>query len=198
MTDEAVAPPDERETEGNEVEEKAPAPAPSPQARPARWGKRAVLFGWVAAAAGGAASFAAWHHYGPAVRARFFSRQVELTLVASDAQNLACGSGAVVGGLRCAYDAEGKPWPAAPAGSASATLQPFTTTDKKNVLGAGLWTDPGLKQAALPAKRFSVRCKFVEDGAVKSPSVRWSASGKLTEGGGTWPAGTLSDCAVGE
>jgi hypothetical protein len=117
---------------------------------------------------------------------------VELTLVAGDAKNLQCASKTTVGALHCAFEDGTKEW----AKDDKPVLMPFTTTDKKNLLGAGLWTDAGMANAKLPDTRFSVKCKFKVEGKVPKPQVRWNATAKWDDTQGDWAAGTLHSCSL--
>ncbi len=118
---------------------------------------------------------------------------VELTLVAADRENLACASDAVIDGLHCGFGAGAKPWAAAaaPAG----TLQPYTTTDRRSILAAGLWDDPAMAKAKLPKKRFRAKCDFAAAGEAVGPKVRW-APGAFKDTSGSWSAGRLSNCKL--
>jgi hypothetical protein len=118
-------------------------------------------------------------------------RMVELTLVAADRTNLACASATVVDGLHCAFGADAMPWAGAESGG---VLQPFTTTDRKTILGAGLWDQPALG-ATLPKQRFRARCEFAPIGEAQAPKVRWSP-GAFKDSAGGWPVGRLSNCTV--
>ncbi len=195
----------------DEKEEEAPKAAPRAAARPAPaaarppagppaskgWPREVVVLGMVLSAVAGALAFSTLPSWNPGLAARLGKGQtVELTLVAADRDNLACGSATVIDGLRCGFDGEGKPWPAgaAPSGPGT-TLQPYTTTDRKTVLAAGVWDDPALEKSKLPAKRFKVRCDFSPVGEAVSPKVRW-AKGPFKDATGSWRVGRVSKCAV--
>ncbi len=117
---------------------------------------------------------------------------VELTLVAGDAKNLQCASKTTVGTSHCAFEDGTKEW----AKDDKPVLMPYTTTDKKSLLGAGLWADAGMANAKLPDTRFSVKCKFKIEGKVSKPQVRWNATAKWDDSQGDWAAGTLHSCSV--
>lgn len=117
---------------------------------------------------------------------------VELTLVAGDAKNLQCASKITVGTAHCAFEDGTKEW----AKDDKPVLMPYTTTDKKNLLGAGLWADAGMANAKLPDTRFSVKCKFKVEGKVSKPHVRWNATAKWDDQPGDWSAGTLHSCSL--
>jgi hypothetical protein len=118
---------------------------------------------------------------------------VEITLVAADKRNLACAATADVGGKHCAFETPTTPR----AGDAEdrMTLRPYTTTDRRQILAAGLWSDAGLT-GALPSSRFSVRCTFTVESVVQKPAVRWSAAGSFQEADADWHAGTVKACAL--
>lgn len=117
---------------------------------------------------------------------------VEITLVAGDSKNLQCASKTTVGSAHCAFEDGTKEW----AKDDKPVLMPYTTTDKRNLLGAGLWADPGIANAKLPDSRFSVKCKFKVEGKVPKPQVRWNATAKWEDSQGDWSAGTLHSCSV--
>jgi len=156
------------------------------------WPREVVALGMALSAVAGALVMTTLPQLSPrAAAALGRGRSIELTLVATDRENLACGSSAVVEGLHCAFDAAGKPWAK---DEAALVLQPFTTTDGKQLLGAGLWSDPGLG-TRLPSKRFRARCDFAPAGEAAAPRVRW-APGPFKDAAATWPAGRLSKCTV--
>jgi hypothetical protein len=175
------------------------AKAPSSYVTPTRaapkasgWPKEVVVLGMVLSGIGGALAFNTMPMWNPKAAAAIGKPQtVEVTLVAADKTNLACSSDAVVDGLHCGFGADGKKW----AGEAgSGVLQPFTTTDKKSILGAGLWDDAALK-GKLPSARFRARCDFTPAGEIAAPKVRW-APGAFKDAPGGWRAGRLSSCTI--
>ena len=117
---------------------------------------------------------------------------VEITLVAGDVNNLQCASKQVVGNAHCAFEDGTRAW----VKDDKAVLMPYSTVDNRSLLGAGLWTDPGIAGAKLPNGRFSVKCKLKVEGTVPKPMVRWQATGKWDETSNDWAAGTLSGCTV--
>lgn len=117
---------------------------------------------------------------------------IELTVLATDAKNLQCASKTAVGALHCAFEDGTKEW----AKDDKPVLMPYNTTDKKNLLGAGLWTDPGMASAKLPDTRFSVKCKFKVEGKLSKPQVRWNATAKWDDTDRDWAAGTLHSCSL--
>lgn len=120
---------------------------------------------------------------------------VDITLIAADAKNLACAASDEVAGRHCAFEPGGKPWSKGPPGDDKTTLRPYTTSDKKALLAAGLWSDPALS-GTLPTARFEVRCRFQVEGMVKKPGIRWMATAPFSDTPGDWYAGTLSGCQV--
>ena len=120
---------------------------------------------------------------------------VDITLIAADAKNLACSSADEVAGKHCAFEPGGKPWSKGPAGDDKTTLRPYTTSDRKELLAAGLWSDPVLS-GTLPSARFDVRCRFQVEGTIKKPGIRWVATAPFSETPGDWFAGTLSGCKL--
>jgi len=121
-------------------------------------------------------------------------RMVELTLVKNDRRNLACASDQTIAGLHCGYRGA-----LMPADSASAddphVLQPYNTTQNELLLGAGLWTSPGLKEP-LPEKRFTAVCNFHIEGVMKSASTRFDVNGSFMPLGKTVAAGAFTDCVL--
>jgi hypothetical protein len=122
------------------------------------------------------------------------SREVDITLVKEDDRNLACASDRVIGGLRCGYrlnlQAAGAVSPADPQ-----MLQPYNTVGSQLLLGAGLWTSPGMKQP-LPAGRFTVTCTYNIRGMVRAAAIRFAPTAPFDRVGRTVPVGALSDCTL--
>ncbi|HVY44747.1 MAG TPA: hypothetical protein VHB21_02665, partial [Minicystis sp.] len=88
---------------------------------------------------------------------------LELTVVPSDAKDLACSSVEEIDGQKCEFSAPGKLQ--APAlTDEKKTFKPYTTTDRIQVIGAGLWSQPALAPNKLPNTRFSVKCKYKIEG----------------------------------
>ncbi len=131
--------------------------------------------------------------------------ELPVTLVTPDVDDLACASDEKVKGLYCGYQSNGKPAKEKErnARTASKMLQPYTTTDGRNFLAAGLWTNPFLKQKLAgenpnnPSPRFTILCKFKVEGKVGDLKVRWKPP---PEGGWQgvkdWHAGTISGCRL--
>jgi hypothetical protein len=119
---------------------------------------------------------------------------VEITLVHTDAKDLACASTEEIAGRKCEFETQAKPRPKAEGDEADRKLlKPYTTTDRVQFLAAGIWSDPGLK-GKLPASRFSVKCKYTVEGKIKKPGIRWSTD--WYDPGGDWYAGVVSGCAL--
>jgi len=121
---------------------------------------------------------------------------VEITLVREDRDKLACASNLVLDGLHCAYRADGKEFAPKPADD-SLVLRPYYTADQQLLLGAGLWSSPGMR-GPLPDKRFTVVCNYHVVRAVTSVTLRWAPDqgfGPLPKGGSP-PVGSLSDCVI--
>ncbi|HEX7500112.1 MAG TPA: hypothetical protein VF524_07365 [Polyangia bacterium] len=121
-------------------------------------------------------------------------RSIEITVVAEDARNLSCASDVEVDGLQCAFRANQQPFD----GNGSddrVTLRPYNTVDSVLFLGAGLWSSPALA-APLPHGRFTVVCNYHMVSAVKSVSLRWSATGSFDAVKDALPVGSLTDCVI--
>ena len=122
------------------------------------------------------------------------SRMVELTLLRSDRQDLACASDVVVAGLHCGH--RGDLREAGPRSSDDANvLQPYNTIQHELLLAAGLWTSPALRDP-LPEGRFSAVCNFHMTGVMKSASIRFGASAPFGPIGKTVAVGNLTDCMI--
>lgn len=119
---------------------------------------------------------------------------VDITLVAADAANLACASGAEVAGKHCAFETTAKRSSKGDADDKT-LLRPYTTTDGRSFLGAGLWTEPALGKS-LPSSRFHVSCTFVIEGKLANPQVRWLANGLWNDTDTEWYAGTVKSCSA--
>ncbi len=124
--------------------------------------------------------------------------RVEISLVATDATDLACAVTEEIAGRYCAFDANGRPWSAGKTADAEKILRPYTTsneTGRVQFLAAGLWTDPALQNSQLPATRFNVSCSYRIEGRAEKPIVRW-AQGAPWFPRPAWPTGVLSGCAI--
>jgi hypothetical protein len=121
---------------------------------------------------------------------------IEVTLVRSDRQDLACAAPDDIGGKHCAFEAANKPWSkGGDVNDDKKLLKPYTTVEHVQFTAAGLWSDPALAADKLPATRFSVKCKYKVEGTLKSVEVRWEQTGQWYPNGG-WYAGTVSDCKI--
>jgi hypothetical protein len=120
---------------------------------------------------------------------------VEVTLVRSDRQDLACASAEEVAGKHCAFEAQNKPFGKGDPNDDKTILKPYTTMDRVQFTAAGLWVDPGMAPDKLPATRFSVKCKYKVEGSLKNVAVRWEQTGQWYPQN-DWYAGTISDCKL--
>jgi hypothetical protein len=119
---------------------------------------------------------------------------VEITLVKSDKNDLACSSTEEVGGKHCAFEAMNKPWSKGSTTDDKALLKPYTTTDRIQFTAAGVWSDPALA-TSIPPSRFSLKCKYKVEGTLKNLAVRWDPAGQWFPQN-EWFAGSVSDCKV--
>lgn len=120
--------------------------------------------------------------------------EVEITLVASDLKDLSCWSEEEVKERHCAFESPTKGWSKGDADEKK-LLRPYTTTDRAQFLGAGLWSEPALT-GKLPAARFAVKCNFTVEGKMKKPGIRWSAEGPWMDRTDDWFTGILTDCKL--
>jgi hypothetical protein len=126
-----------------------------------------------------------------------------ITLVTSDREDLACGFGGSVGRYRCAFDANGKPWPDPPA--AADRLAPYYTTSRQLFLIPGLFEQSALAKryaSELPSnvprdkqKRFVARCQLHLIQKVDRFKTRWLTGGDFNDTDGAWVAEPTS-CVV--
>lgn len=123
------------------------------------------------------------------------SVDVDVTLVSTDRQELACASGTELKGLHCGFESQGKRWSKSDPNDDKKTLRPYSTTNGINFLGAGLWTDPGLADGKLPTTRFAVKCKLNVAGKMPRADVRWR-EGESFNSVTDWFAGSVSDCKL--
>lgn len=119
--------------------------------------------------------------------------RVELTVVPSDKQGLACafdGTTKDIDGLRCGYSLPTVLLDV----PESQRIVPYTTTNRENLFGAGMWS-----QIQVPPgegnRRFTVSCLFRVKGAA-APFVRWTDNGPFNKLLHSWPVGPLTDCVV--
>jgi hypothetical protein len=174
------------------------APAP---AQGGSLGKSVLLF--VVIVVGLGAGFAILGREPPAEQARPKWKtgevaDIEVTLVPSDRQDLACASDVEIAGRHCAFEAPNKPWSkGGDLNDDKKLLKPYTTAPPDHIqfAAAGLWSEPALAKEKLPATRFSVKCKYKVEGTLKSLSVRWEQTGNWYPQN-EWYTGTLSDCKL--
>ncbi len=121
---------------------------------------------------------------------------VDITLVSTDAKDLACASTELIAGKHCAFEAANKAWSKGGGTDDKSTFKPYTTTDQVNFAAAGLWSEPALAPGKLPAARFSVKCKYKIEGTLKTLGVRWREGDQFYPNG-EWYAGSVSDCKLG-
>ena len=121
--------------------------------------------------------------------------EVDVTLVSTDRQELACASGTELKGLHCGFESQGKRWSKGDPNDDKKTLRPYSTTNGINFLGAGLWTDPGLTEGKLPTTRFAVKCKLNVAGKMPRADVRWR-EGESFNSVSDWFTGSVSDCKL--
>ena len=119
---------------------------------------------------------------------------VDITLVSTDKQDLACASGSDVKGLHCAFESQGKRWTKGDPADEKTTLRPYSTTNGINFLAAGVWSDPALVKD-LPKTRFAVKCKFKVAGKMPRADVRWH-EGEGWNNTTDWFTGDVSGCSI--
>jgi len=122
------------------------------------------------------------------------TRMVELTLVKQDLQNLSCASDQVREGLHCGYHSDLRDYELA-SPEAPQVLQPYNTARNELLLGAGLWSNPAMKDG-LPAERFTVMCNYHVVGVMKAVSLRWSPTGAFSPVAQSVTVGTLTECVL--
>lgn len=111
---------------------------------------------------------------------------VDITLVPSDHDDLACGIADGVAGLSCSHDFDQQRARSTPAREDAARLQPVTTKKGVTLLAARLWQQPALRaklDRAKPDTRFTASCHVVVRGSVEKARVHWKP-------GQAWQAAT--------
>lgn len=178
----------------------AGAPPPAPARKPAgSLGKSVVLF--VAIVGGLATAFVVFNNGdggGGRVAPNWKVGQqvdVEITLVKTDKDDLACASADEISGKHCAFEGQNKKWSKGDSTNDKTLLRPYTTTSGSELLAAGLWSEPALS-GTLPALRFSVKCKYTVEGKVKKPSIRWATDKPWFDNNGEWFSGFVSGCTL--
>jgi hypothetical protein len=119
---------------------------------------------------------------------------VDITLVSTDKQDLACASGGDLKGLHCGYETQAKRWTKGDPNDEKKTLRPYSTTNGINFLAAGVWTDPALS-GELPKTRFAVTCKLNVAGKMPRADVRWH-EGEGWNSVNDWYTGDVSACKL--
>lgn len=123
--------------------------------------------------------------------------EVDFVLVAGDHDHLACAMERSAAGLRCAYerpDVRAKGVDADPSRNRR-LLQPVTTVDNQNLLVAGLWSQPALREhrAAPDRRRFHAKCNFAVRRTARAFHVQWKR-GESWQPFSNWQVGVASDC----
>ena len=119
---------------------------------------------------------------------------VDITLVSTDKQDLACASGGDVKGFHCGFESQGKRWTKSDPADEKKTLRPYSTTTGINFLAAGVWSDPALS-GELPKTRFAVTCKLNVAGKMPRADVRWH-EGEGWNSVNEWFTGDVSNCKL--
>lgn len=122
---------------------------------------------------------------------------VALTIIPADEKNLGCSSSAEVSGLRCAFDAEGRPT------TAARPLRPFVTLGRELVLISNLFELDSVKDFLARSRkkrsndRVTLRCKAELKGTLRDFGVHWQAADPFER---TKSASVLlaSECRVDE
>lgn len=121
---------------------------------------------------------------------------VDITLVSTDRQDLACATGTELKGLHCQFESQTKRWSKPDANDDKKMLKPYSTTNGINFLAAGVWSDPALSGENLPKTRFAVKCKLTVAGKMPRADVRWH-EGEGWNNVSDWYTGSVSDCKMG-
>ncbi len=127
---------------------------------------------------------------------------VEITVVTTDWNNLACMMEGDIKGRHCGFTAPNKATDGAKnAREDDKLLQPFSTTDHANFLASGFFMQPELKEKLdkenwdTPSPRFNVTCKLVVEGRAKAAKVQWK-QGDGWGPGDNWPVGEVKECKI--
>lgn len=124
------------------------------------------------------------------------SYDIDITLVSTDRQDLACASGTEIKGLHCGFESQARRWSKGDPNDDKKMLRPYSTTNGVQFFAAGLWSEPALAPDKLPATRFSVKCKFSVAGKMPRADIRWH-EGEGWNNVVDWFAGSVSDCKLG-
>ena len=113
---------------------------------------------------------------------------VAITLVTSDARNLACANADEINGRHCEFASKTERWTKPPApgrSSAQDTLAPYKTTDDILLLIPALFGEQALRErlAIDPPNapehiRFVANCKLHVEGKLNEITVRWATNGE--------------------
>jgi hypothetical protein len=171
---------------------------PVPRQRGGSLGKTMILFVVIIGGLGAAFAMLGREDTSPPKWNVGQTLDLDVTLVPSDARNLACATPEEIAGRHCAFEAAGKPWSKGDSTDDKMVLRPYTTTNNIQLFAAGLWSDPGMGAAALPKDdaRFTARCKYKVEGSIKKAQVRWKANDAWYDWNDVRYTGTLSDCKV--
>ena len=129
--------------------------------------------------------------------------EVDITLVSSDRDDLACGLKHGVSGMSCAFSDSGKD--VSENISAERTLAPYLTKSRQLFLIPNLFGQPALakrytEEAAKGTrrnrlKRFTAHCDLILVEKVQDVAVRWTRQGKLDRFGDGWVA-QVKQCVI--
>lgn len=121
---------------------------------------------------------------------------VAITIVPSDADDLACASAAVLGdNLRCAFDQHNQP------SSTRRPLRPFVTTENDLLLIAGVFESSRVgawlssAHARKDSRRVTLDCQSRILGTVPAVGVRWGAGAQFDPASDVLAA-DITDCGV--
>jgi len=129
---------------------------------------------------------------------------VNITLVSTDAKNLACVSPEELNGYHCEFQTRSERW-SKPSTTgrppAVDTLAPYKTTDDYLFLVPGLFSQQALKDRLAidpPVQgnehmRFVANCKMHIEGKVRQADVRWATNGPWQIQHDVW-VGSVSGC----
>lgn len=123
------------------------------------------------------------------------TNDLTITVVPEDATALACASKQEVAGRKCEFGTKTEKNDNL---DDMKMLKPYTTVDGVQFLAAGLWSQPVVEKSKLPSSgtRFGLKCKYVVEGIVKAPFIRWNPAQAWADKNPDWNAGYLKDCTV--
>lgn len=121
------------------------------------------------------------------------TNDVTITVIPEDATALACASPQEVAGRKCEFSSKSDKNSGL---DDTKMLKPYTALDGAQFLAAGLWSQAALEGSKLPTPgtRFALKCKYVAEGIVKSPLIRWNPTQAWGDKNPDWNAGLLKDC----